>query len=259
MAELKPDGLNRIYLGPENADGDRQIFAGGSPPKRIRVLARKKITVAIQATVTVAEEEPVLSGLTGARFSRFDPERAAEMGGTGRAAVLPEVEQPPGSPARKGSQPSSGLVIEPEPESRRLEVVAWNTRAPEKGHNVSHAERQFINWFNSQNQKWKQRVRSVGVVVFGRPICDVCASDIQTLSSRYPSIAFDWRSGDSSGKSQGEKSGNSNRKGKLRIWTPPAVHSRTPSAKNRESKVRRRNVQPMEESGAANRDWQFDI
>lgn len=201
-ANLKSEGLKRIFLGPENADGDQEIFAEASPPKRIRTLARKRIIVAIQATITVTGE-PILSGLSGAKFSKFDKERATAMGGTGEAALLPEVEQPVGTPAKKGSQPSSGLVIKPDAESRQLEVVAWNTRSPEKGHNVSHAERQFINWFNSQNQKWKQRVSSIEVVVFGREICPLCASDIEKFKSLYPS---NWRSGDSGGKStKGEK------------------------------------------------------
>lgn len=200
-AELKPEGLKRIFLGPENEDGDREVFAEASPPKRIRILARKKIIVAIQANVTVTGE-PISSGLEGAKFSKFDKERAAAMGGTGEAAVLPEVSQPPGTPARKGSQPSSGLVIKPEAESRQLEVVAWNTRAPEKTHNVSHAERQFIDWFESQNQKWINRVISVDVLVFGREICDVCASDIKNLKARYKHITFNWRRGDPGGESE---------------------------------------------------------
>ncbi len=205
MGELKAKGLSRVYLGPENAEGDRDIFAAASPPKRVRVLARKRITVSIEGTVKVSGE-PVLSGLSGAGFAKFDEERAAAMGGSGQAAVLPQVSQPPGTAARKGSQPSAGLVIKPEAESQKLEVVAWNTSAPEKGHNTSHAERQFIEWFNGQSAKWKDRVVAVDVTVNGRPICELCASDIATMKARYPKAAINWKSGDSGGKKgQGEK------------------------------------------------------
>jgi hypothetical protein len=205
MGELKAKGLSRVYLGPENAEGDRDIFAAASPPKRVRVLARKRITVSIEGTVKVSGE-PVLSGLSGAGFAKFDEERAAAMGGSGQAAVLPQVSQPPGTAARKGNQPSAGLVIKPEAESQKLEVVAWNTSAPEKGHNTSHAERQFIEWFNGQSAKWKDRVVSVDVTVNGRPICELCASDIATMKARYPKAAINWKSGDSGGKKgQGEK------------------------------------------------------
>lgn len=205
MGELKAKGLSRVYLGPENAEGDRDIFAAASPPKRVRVLARKRITVSIEGTVKVSGE-PVLSGLSGAGFAKFDEERAAAMGGSGQAAVLPQVSQPPGTAARKGNQPSAGLVIKPEAESQKLEVVAWNTSAPEKGHNTSHAERQFIEWFNGQSAKWKDRVVAVDVTVNGRPICELCASDIATMKARYPKAAINWKSGDSGGKKgQGEK------------------------------------------------------
>lgn len=205
MGELKAKGLSRVYLGPENAEGDRDIFAAASPPKRVRVLARKRITVSIEGTVKVSGE-PVLSGLSGAGFAKFDEERAAAMGGSGQAAVLPQVSQPPGTAARKGNQPSAGLVIKPEAESQKLEVVAWNTSAPEKGHNTSHAERQFIEWFNGQSAKWKDRVVSVDVTVNGRPICELCASDIATMKARYPKAAINWKSDDSGGKKgQGEK------------------------------------------------------
>jgi hypothetical protein len=199
MGELKAKGLSRVYLGPENAEGDRDIFAAASPPKRVRVLARKRVIVSIEASVKVSGE-PVLSGLSGAGFARFDQERATAMGGSGEAALLPEVSQPPGTAAKKGSQPSSGMVIKPEAGSQKLEVVAWNTSAPEKGHNTSHAERQFIEWFNGQNAKWKARVVTVDVTVNGRPICDLCASDIASMKARYPQAAISWKSGDSGGK-----------------------------------------------------------
>src|SRR5207244_12524758 len=127
-----------------------------------------------------------------AAFSRFDPERAAAIGPTGAAALLPEVPQPPRAAARKGTQPSSGLIIQPEAESRTLEVVGWNTSAPEKSHNTSHAERQFIHWFEGRDRKWKDRVKNVNVIVSGRDICPLCSSDIATLSSHYPHVAFNW-------------------------------------------------------------------
>lgn len=187
MTEMRAQGLSRLYFGPPNADGDREVFAEASPPKRIRVLARKRITVAIQASVRVAGA-PVTEGLGDPRFSQFDKERAAAMGGSGRAALLPEVSQPPGTAARRGSQPSSGLILEPPPGSRELEVVAWNTSAPERGHNTSHAERQFIEWFDGRDRAWKQRVQSVQVLVFGREICEVCSADINTFKGRYPHI-----------------------------------------------------------------------
>lgn len=190
--ELQPQGLKSLRIGPENDAGDRPIFAEASPPKRIRILARKRVTVSLEALVTVTEGAGVLEGMGGAKFSPFDKERAAELGPLGSAAVLPQVPQPPRTPARKGSQPSAGLIVQPPPGSLKLEVVAWNTSAPEKGHNSSHAERQFINWFEGRDWRWRDRVEKVTVTVTGRPICPLCASDIATLNSRYPG-KFTWK------------------------------------------------------------------
>ena len=198
--DLKAKGLKRVYLGPENADGDRDVFAEASPPKKIRILARKRVTVSVEATVTVSGE-PALVALAGAGFAKFDKERAEVIGGSGEAALLPQVQQPPGTAAKKGNQPSAGLVFKPDAKSNELQVVAWNTSAPEKGHNVSHAERQFIEWFNGQNAgKWKDRVESVDVTVNGRPICDLCAADIGAMKARYPKAKINWKSADAGGK-----------------------------------------------------------
>ena len=149
--------------------------------ERIRVAANRDIIVGMHATVNVGEGA-VVEGLAGAGFSQFRGARAAALGPTGRAAVLPEVSQPPKSPGRAGfSQPSAGLIVEPVAGSRTLEVMAWNTREPLRGYNVSHAERQFMEWFSSRGKAWKDRVTSVDVVVYGRDICIDCSSDIQTF------------------------------------------------------------------------------
>lgn len=179
--------------------GRKQLPAAPEPviraQQRIEVLARKNVIVGMQAKITVSGE-PVQVGLRTAKFSEFDKKRAAVLGETGRAAILPQVPQPPKTPARKGSQPSAGFIVQPAPKSRELEVLAWNTSAPEKGHNVSHAERQFINWFEDQDPRWRARVTNVDVVVFGREICDLCAADLKTLQANHPHIKFNWVRGD---------------------------------------------------------------
>jgi hypothetical protein len=127
------------------------------------------------------------------RFSEFHQSQQAALGGTGRAATLPPVSQPPRTAARKGDQPSAGLIVEPTPGSHTLEVLAWNTSAPEKGHNVSHAERQFVEWFRGRPQAWLKRVVSVHVEVSGRPVCPLCEADLKGLRSRFGHIKdFSW-------------------------------------------------------------------
>jgi hypothetical protein len=110
--------------------------------------------------------------------------------------VLPQVPQPPGTPARKGTQPSAGLIVEPAQGARDVEVLAWNTGAPERGANVSHAERQFIEWFAGRDPTWIARVKTVEVNVFGREICTICDAYIRDLRVKYPHIEFKWTRAD---------------------------------------------------------------
>jgi len=63
--------------------------------------------------------------------------------------------------------------------SREIEIVAYNTSAPIKGSNVSHAERQVIAYLESQDEAWLARVESVDVIVIGRDICPACDKYIQ--------------------------------------------------------------------------------
>lgn len=200
--ELAPLGLKNLLLLPGEADGEYEVYAESSPRKRVARLIRKRVTVAISATITMKEGEEPVEGLARPRGpGRYDfgesitfrpMDNAEALGGTGRASPLTPVLQPPGTPARRGSQRSGGVVIEPEPGSSTLEVLAWNTSQPERGHNVSHAERQFVNWFEDRPYAWRQRVKSVHIVVEGRPVCGNCEADLQSLRRRFPYITFTW-------------------------------------------------------------------
>ena len=213
LGELQPQGLKSLTLGPENEEGDREILAEASPRRRVAKLVQKRIIVEISAQIEV-EGEPVLTGITHGRrlelsakggwewrppedplaFAEFHAKQREALGGTGRAAQLPPVKQPSWMPAKKGDQPSAGLIIEPEAGSRKLEVLAWNTSSPAKGTNVSHAERQFVEWIEGRPHTWLQRVVSLRVSVEGRPICPDCESDLKRLKNKfhreYPKMNF---------------------------------------------------------------------
>lgn len=203
LRDLQPLGLKALALGPGDVEGEYEVFAEASPRKRVTKLIRKPITVAISATITV-KGEPALEGILRPRgpdpydfgetltFSEWGEGRKEALGGSGRAAVLPPVPQPPRTPARRGSQPSAGAIVEPEAGSRQIEVLAWNTSAPERGHNVSHAERQFVNWFEDRPRKWLERVQTVVIVVDGRPVCSDCSADLEGLRRRFSWINFSW-------------------------------------------------------------------
>jgi len=202
--ELGPMGLKSLELQRGTVPGEFEIYAEASPKRRIAKLIKKRITVAVSATITMKKDKAPLEGLSRPKgpgphdsaenitFLSMGKEREEALGGKGRAATLPPVLQPPGTPARKGSQPSGGVIVEPAEGSSTLEVLAWNTSAPEKGHNVSHAERQFIDWFEDRPALWKRNVQSVHIQVVGRPVCDLCEADLKGLRTRFPGITFTW-------------------------------------------------------------------
>jgi hypothetical protein len=204
-AQLRPRGLVSLRLGPENESGERDILAEASPRERVARLAPRgrRVIVAVSAMVTMSAEDEITAGILRPRDERtglgesltFHPfPGAEELGGTGRAATLPPVSQPPRTRARRGDQPQAGLILEREP--HQLEVASWNTRAPERGHNVSHAERQFVDWFDGRPPSWRRRVQSVVVRVEGRPVCDNCEVDLRASKARLlelnPNARYNW-------------------------------------------------------------------
>lgn len=136
--------------------------------------------------------DPIKQGLATAGFSPYAGERAQAVGPTGRAALIPMVEQPNWDPARSGGQPSSGLIVEPTEGSHTLEALAYNTREPVKGSNVSHAERQIVEWFLGEDFLWKTRVTHVHIRVAGRDICPDCLEDLKKLREAFPHLHITW-------------------------------------------------------------------
>jgi hypothetical protein len=185
-------------LIPEPRGNQRRYGPRTPTEDQLHELANQDIIVGMHAEVEVTGA-PAEEGLRGADFAQLDKTRAAAVGGEGKAAVLPQVKQPSKTSAKAGThQPSSGLVVKPPPRSRRLEIFAWNTGAPVRLSNASHAERQFINWLENQDPKWIARVKSIDVSVFGRDICEGCAAYIHDLhrNPHYAHIKFTWKRGD---------------------------------------------------------------
>jgi hypothetical protein len=159
---------------------------------RIQTLANKRVIVGVQAKITVTGA-PAVEGLgRGTAFSAVDERIAAGLGGPIRTAGLPDVTLPNWVRAREGSQKPAGVVVEPDPGAHELEVLAWNTGQPQLQSNVSHAEAQVIAWFRGLDPAWKLRVKRVDVAVFGKEICEACASDVAALKRAYPHIEFNW-------------------------------------------------------------------
>jgi hypothetical protein len=211
--QLSPIGLKQLEIGPEKENGELPILAEASVMDRVETLVHHQPIVAISAKITLGGGS-ALSGLErkGEKLSETVPfietfktkEERKALGGTGkepvRTATLPFVSQPPGTPARKGDQPSAGIIIEPKempgPLSE-LEILAWNTRAPEIGSNVSHAEHQFVEWLELRPSPWRARVLRIDIEVEGRVVCDDCAREMRHLEkwmkeNAYPNVKINW-------------------------------------------------------------------
>jgi hypothetical protein len=163
----------------------------------------KRIIVSVWSKVTV--DGDATAGLKHPKFISFGEDSDRVPGG-GRAATLPNVANPSSAPAKEGTfQPVGGVIVEPTPNAPSVEFYGYNTRAPVKGTNVSHAERQQIEFLESQSDEWLARVKSIDAIVIGRDICDRCDIDIAHLQTRIdelrknkglPPVVFNWVRGD---------------------------------------------------------------
>jgi Domain of unknown function (DUF4157) len=133
-------------------------------------------------------------------------ERDYDTAGSGgqRAANLPPLKNPIGSPGRSGDvQRSSGVVLKPN--SDELTILSWNTSEPlpRRGafrSNVSHAEPQAIDFLDDQSEDWWADVESVDGEVFGREICEDCDRWIKYLQNKHKNTKFNWKRIDPSSK-----------------------------------------------------------
>ncbi len=225
--QLAPEGLKSLSIGPEDKNGSRPILAEASPRDQVSILAQKEVIVSVSAKIQV-QAKPVKKGayhpqaplLTGseivegmdppgymqtaprtpkfAAFSEKDPRHAA-LGGPG-FALMPEVSQGKGGRYQR----SAGLIVEPPPGSPELEAHSWNSSVPKKSSNVSHAERQFLEWFESRNRKWLDKVVSVQIVVTGRPVCPDCDKQLRKFKSDFDWIIFSWSAPEAAAQTEEE-------------------------------------------------------
>jgi hypothetical protein len=208
LAELGPMGLKSLTVGPLDKDDAREILAESSPKLRVAKIIAKRVIVEVTAEITMREAhkgEFKLSGLfkddENPDFVDYSPmkikpkqktesdqefeERARKyevkkenrmeaIGGTGRAALLPALSQPPKTPAKYGDQAPGGLIVEPKEGTHTFDVLTWNTSKFVPGSNVSHAETQFVEWFENRPNDWLMRVEALKVRVRGQEICPEC-------------------------------------------------------------------------------------
>jgi hypothetical protein len=132
----------------------------------------------------IAFEGSPIAGMNE-RFFAESRESLQITGGRRVATPTPPQYDPPQlARARNLVRPQSPRVIEPAPGSSVLETTSWNAGGALEGSNVSHAERQFAEWFTSRRRDpgWRNRVRELHIHISHSP-CDHCAPDLQRLGS----------------------------------------------------------------------------
>jgi hypothetical protein len=186
LSELNPQGLKRLELKPQDESEEYEFIAEASPPK---VLFKKKFwgryrkpKVRMVATLTLSGEQDVTEGLesptkfvqdtisySGAKITKTRREKIVEKISYGTIGGV------------AGQSVSGGVLVKSETASKsnQIQVVSWSTGDPKPGNNPSHAERQFMDWFDSQPGPWKERVQQVSLYINYSP-CPHCVSDLCT-------------------------------------------------------------------------------
>jgi hypothetical protein len=171
-SHLRPIGLERLELGPPEADGSVLVSAAASA---FTPLAR----VVPRGTVPPGRSVKVIAEI---RFApAADPATQTEVM---PASILPTDERgrrlPPGSVTiehrgRLYHHAGEVLARREEDPAGVTRVVTWNTNNVEKDQNVSHAEHHFVNWLVTEKDRWPSIER---IMVNLAPLspCSYCAA-----------------------------------------------------------------------------------
>jgi hypothetical protein len=170
LAQFQPEGLKRLDISKE--EGDYTIVAEASPRDPIIKLAPKG-----RRTTMVARVKFVGAGeLRGDPSNRFY-QRSVGRGQQERtleAAFLP------------GTQ-GGGALIRPEAGTEEVKVATWNTGLidPSRESNRTHAERQFVDWY--ERQPWKGNVTEIEIEINNSP-CPFCVDDLKYITRLSPNM-----------------------------------------------------------------------
>lgn len=202
LNQLRPDGLRAIVLGPEAADGTREIFTEASPrrravrlvPQRSRGRVRMFVTLRLSGTEPAFPEFPNVSGTERpvTHLRRNESGELEDVTDTSALRFVP-VGGVTAAPRRGASRRqqgqrfrSGGVVFRPdEATPNEVRTASWSTgEDSDSRSNLTHAEHQFFEWFKTQNQDFRQRVENIEVRIEKSP-CKLCVSDLAALLSRW--------------------------------------------------------------------------
>ena len=198
FTELQPQGLHslKVNLVP-NAEGQFYIDATASPLEHLLMLrpaiknTRPAVTLAVRLTLdpqqtfqVATENRELMPGFvkpfvskgqpgidSGTVESRDFPSRHPESGSFSFASI---------STGGRVSGGSGGAILIPSTPSNIVELLTWSNGGIQTNvcHNDSHAEHQFVNWFNSQPASFITGIKMAELRLQPLSPCAFCVADL---------------------------------------------------------------------------------
>ena len=168
LQQFASEGLKALEVR-QKSGGTLSIWGEASPFDELIAMTRKTASVFMVTKVELEPSKPVTQGMKG-RTTPLVPHNftVPAEGSTVRIG---------GARGQEGQDSASGYYMV-SPAENAVYTTTWNTGDP-KGNNSSHAERQFIAWFNSHDKKWRKRVTSIYIFLSQSP-CEKCVKSFET-------------------------------------------------------------------------------
>jgi hypothetical protein len=209
-SKLGSKGLKQLKVVKKGGDGDvdeYSILAQASPTTDLLKLKSKipaaksaamvsAVTLTLQekveSTMPIGVEEREVGSSTYPEAGTIKKGYISE-GSHGARGTVEEVEHKKlgkhryaSIPGRTGYKGSGGALFVPEPGAKKVQLMTWNAGKMDKKNcsNRTHAETQFIEWFNARPLKFRQSV--VGIEIANKPYspCAFCSHSLANFLRR---------------------------------------------------------------------------
>ena len=179
LEQLRPEGLKRLEV--KRSRDKLSILAEASPIDEILAMIpddkKEAVAVTLAAIIKLKGGAPVIQGVSPRPLKRgTDPMNLKEEKVTPFVKPVPGPDvAPKGTPRedREGQDRAAG-AYSTRPDTNEIYVVTYNTGHPKGGDdNSSHAERQFVEWFNDNAPEWRSRVERIDIRISMSP-CKNC-------------------------------------------------------------------------------------
>ncbi len=198
LTELTPEGLHNLQINPvPNSEGEFYVDAVASPLTHLLKLrpkitgTRPAVTLAVRLTLDpeqsfqiATENRELMPGFVrpyvvegqagverGTLETREFPSRHPQSGTFSFGSI------PTGGRVSRGS---GGAILIPSTPSNVVEMLTWSNGGIRTNvcHNDSHAEHQFLNWFNSQSDSFKAGIKRADLRLQTVSPCSFCVPDL---------------------------------------------------------------------------------